>query len=262
MKRFNSNFKGWLFMLPAILIFSLTACSDDDDNGNGNGDAAASVTIKFDHGWGPNHLPFAINTALMHPATQEEITFTKLRYYVTNIELHKADGTVWKEDESYRIVTVEGNSSVQELTVPNVPPGEYSAVKFMIGVDEDRNTSGAQEGALSPAENMFWDWSTGYIFFKAEGMSPAAPNGQFMYHIGGFEDPHNAIRTTTIAFGEQRLNVVAASNPSIHLKVNSARFWHGGISLADVFSIHMPGPNATTIADNWIGAFRFDHLHN
>ncbi len=253
--------KGWLFILPAFLIFSLTACSDDDDNGS-DGNAKASVTIKFDHGWGPNHLPFAINTALMHPATQEEITFTKLRYYVTNIELHKEDGTVWAEDDSYRIVTVEGNGSTQEITLPDVPFGEYSAVKFMIGVEEERNTSGAQEGVLSPAENMFWDWSTGYIFVKAEGMSPAAPNGQFMYHIGGFEAPHNAIRTTTIAFGSQRLDVVAASSTSINLNVNAARFWHGGISLADVFSIHLPGDNATTIADNWIGAFRFDQLQN
>ncbi len=261
MKRLISNFKGSLLILPAIFIFSLTACSSDDDD-NGNGDTKASVTIKFDHGWGPNHLPFNLNTALIHPATQEEITFTLLRYYVTNIELHHEDGTVWKEEDSYRIVTVEGNSSTQEITIPNVPNGEYSAVKFMIGVEEERNTSGAQEGALSPAENMFWDWSTGYIFFKAEGMSPAAPNGQFMYHIGGFEDPFNAIRSTTIAFGTQRLNVTSGSNTSINLKVNTARFWHGGISLADVFSIHMPNANAVTIADNWIGAYRFDELKN
>lgn len=250
-----------MFILPAIAFFTLTSCSDDDDN-EGNGSDPASVTLLFDHGWGPNHLPFELNTELIHPASQEQITFSLLRYYVTNIELHKEDGSVWKEENSYRIVTVEGNNSTQEITISNVPHGEYSAVKFMIGVEESLNTSGAQEGALSPAENMFWDWSTGYIFFKAEGMSPAAPNGQFMYHVGGFEDPHNAIRTTTIAFGSQRLSVVEASNPSINLKVNTARFWHGGISLNDVFAIHVAGPDAVTIADNWIGAYRFDALHN
>ncbi len=252
------TFNFWTIILSAaVLIFS--SCKKDDDDNSAN--TPGAIGIKFDHGWGPMHNPFSLNTPLTHPATQEEITFTTLRYYVSNVILHKANGEDWIESESYRIVTVPGSSSTVLLEVGNIPPGEYTGMTFMVGVDAPRNSSGAQTGALSPAEGMFWSWTTGYIFIKAEGMSPASPSGQFMYHIGGFEGAENAIRTTRIDFGGQSLVVNGSIKPDVHLKVNAARFWHGGISLGDISSIHMPGANAVTIADNFIGAFSFDHFH-
>jgi hypothetical protein len=248
--------------LLAISGLLLSSCKkDDDDDKNGGGDnTVGKVELKFDHGWGPAHLPFSLNTALIYPMTQEEITFNTLRYYFTNIVLHKADGSTWAEPESYRIVDVRGNS-MPTLTLDNVPSGRYTKISFMIGVDSLRNTSGAQTGALDPAETMFWSWTTGYIFIKAEGVSPSAPQGMFVYHIGGFQGPNNAIRTRTLDFDGAHIDVAANARPSIHFKVNAARFWHGGISLNDVNMVHMPGANAKTLADNFIGAFSIDHVH-
>jgi hypothetical protein len=254
------NLKIWTILLSASFIL-LSSCKKDDDNGtNGQPSDKGTMILNFDHGWGPMHLPFSLNTALIHPASQEEITFTKLRYYVSNIILHKANGEEWIEAESYRIVTVPGENPKVSLEVKEVPVGEYSSITYMIGVDEARNTSGAQSGALSPSEGMFWSWTTGYIFIKAEGMSPVAPFGQFMYHIGGFEGANNAIRTTNLNFGGNNLSIKEGRSARVNIKVNSARFWHGGISLGDISAIHMPGPNAVTIADNFIGAFSFDSI--
>jgi hypothetical protein len=254
-------FKNTLFML-ALAGIAFTSCKkDDDDNNNNGGDGTTGkLELKFDHGWGPAHLPFSLNAALTHPMTQEEITFTTLRYYLTNIQLHRPDGSVWTEEESYRIVDVAGNS-IPTLTMENVPSGRYNKITFMIGVDSLRNTSGAQTGALDPAENMFWSWTTGYIFIKAEGVSPSAPQNMFVYHLGGFEGPNNAIRTRTLEFGGAHVDIASNARPSIHFKVNAARFWHGGISLNDINMIHMPGPDAVTLANNFIGAFSFDHVH-
>jgi hypothetical protein len=108
---------------------------------------------------------------------------------------------------------------------------------------------------------MFWSWNTGYIFIKAEGTSPQASSGNFTYHIGGFAGANNAIRTVTLPFNGE-LRVRANAEPSIHFNVNAARFWHGGIQLADLSTIHMPGANAALIATNFQGAFSVDHLHN
>lgn len=254
------NLKFWTLLLSATFIL-FTSCKDDDDKDkNGPTPTNGTLGIKFDHRWGPMGNAFSMNTPHIHPATQEEITFTTLRYYISNVILHKDNGEQWIEPESYRIVTVGNNSSIVTLNVDNIPPGDYNAITFTVGVDAPRNSSGAQTGALSPSEGMFWSWTTGYIFIKAEGMSPAAPNGQFMYHIGGFEDPNNAIRTTRLEFGDN-LRIEGSRTPNLHLMINTARFWHGGISISDVFSIHMPGQNANRKADNFIDAIQFDHFH-
>ncbi len=78
-----------------------------------------------------------------------------------------------------------------------VPAGEYNQLTFIVGVDSLRNTMNISRrtGVLDPASSMdngmYWSWNSGYIFFKIEGESPAAPadptgNHKFRYHIGGF----------------------------------------------------------------------------
>lgn len=248
----------------AISAALFTGCNDKDDDLDKNPTepgGTGKLVLKLDHGWGPAHDLFSLNTPLVHPLTQEEITFTTLRYYVSNIELHRADGSVWKEEESYRIATVTATNSEPHLEIDDIPAGRYNQITFTIGVDSVRNVSGAQTGALSPSEGMFWSWTTGYIFIMAEGNSPASPSGSFVYHIGGFAGANNAIRSKTMDFQGASLDIAPNAVPSIHINVNAARFWHGGISLNDIRMIHMPGANAVTLADNFIGAFRFDHLH-
>lgn len=72
----------------------------------------------------------------------------------------------------------------------------------MIGVDSLRNVSGAQTGALDPSNDMFWDWNTGYIFFKLEGRYGTASieDAEYSIHVGGFEAPYSCIQTTQVNF--------------------------------------------------------------
>jgi hypothetical protein len=65
----------------------------------------------------------------------------------------------------------------------NVPAGTYTGMYLTMGVDSARNVSGAQEGALDPANGMFWSWTSGYIMIKAEGLSPQGAGGSFTYHL-------------------------------------------------------------------------------
>ena len=51
----------------------------------------------------------------------------------------------------------------------NIPNAKYTKLKFMLGVDSLRNSTGVQDGYLDPSHGMIWDWNTGYIFFKHEG---------------------------------------------------------------------------------------------
>ncbi|GCD78559.1 hypothetical protein JCM31826_20410 [Thermaurantimonas aggregans] len=250
--------------MKKLLLFALAAtllsCTKENKNDENPAQLTGTVEIKFEHIWGANMAPFALNQEMTHPSGQK-MTFTTLKYYISNIKLKKADGTEWIQPESYYIVDARQTPEAL-ISIPNVPEGDYVEVSFIIGVDSLRNTSGAQVGALSPEHGMFWSWNTGYIFIKAEGTSPNSPTGDFAYHIGGFSGQNNAIRSRTINFNGATLMVRHNAVPAIHLMVNAARFWHGGIMLTDVSKIHAPGPMAVTMATNFQGGITFDHIHN
>lgn len=268
-----------IFKIGAFALFGLIAlssckkegCTDenalnyneeaDKDDGTCEYAKTGEVVLKFDHRWGGSHSSWSMNQEYTHPATQEKLTFQTLNYYISNVKLKKSDGSWWSENESYHLVKVDDNT-VPEVKIKNVPNGGYTEIAYKVGVDSTRNVSGAQTGALDPSHGMFWNWNTGYIFIKAEGVSPDSQNGGFSYHLGGFQEPNNAIQNKTSAFGGSTLNVEGTiKEPQIHFYVNVARFWHGGISVDDVTTTHMPGENATTLANNFGDGFIVHHIH-
>lgn len=255
------------FAIASLMLLSgtFTACSSDDDDEPAPSPAQiGKINLNYTHVWGPsgsNSLEVQLNNEMTHPATGDIITLTKFKYYVSNLRLQKNIGGEWVEPESYRLVDVEDNALVA-LEVGNVPAGEYTSMSFIVGVDEERNYSGAQDGALSPTNGMFWDWNTGYIFLKVEGSSPHAhgDSQNFMYHIGGFEGENNAIRTVTIPFSNA-LTVSHNETSNVNMYVNCARVWHGGLKVEDLGHIHMPGAKAVQIADNFENAFMLDGVN-
>jgi hypothetical protein len=274
--KFNHIAKFSAFVFLGAL--SLTSCKKEgctDENAiNYNEDAkkddgsceykeVGDVEIKFDHRWGNTWADFNMNQAMTHPGNGSEITFETLNYYISNVKLKDENGNWWSAPESYYLIKVDENS-VQSIDLKNVPNGSYTDIQYMIGVDSTRNVSGSKTGALDVSHGMFWSWNTGYIFVKAEGTSPDAPNNSFSYHIGGFKDENNtnAIRINTNNFGGSKLIVDGDSgSPSIHFYVNAARFWHGGVTFDDIDMVHMPGGNAITLADNFSGGFIVHHIH-
>jgi hypothetical protein len=252
------NVKTILGATLAAAILALASCKKDPvpDPQPQTGE----VNIEFEHAWGPDFKPFRFDTALVHPTTKDTLTFQHLRYYITNIRLQRTDGSWWAQDESYYLVDAS-TATGSLLKLSGVPAGEYKALSYMLGVDSARNVSGAQSGFLSPTYGMYWPW-TGYINIRAEGISTTSPTKAFTYHLGGYSGADNTVRTLSYNFPDQNLRCTPTGKPQIHMKVNVARFWHGGIKTADIHTIHAPGPNAVTLATNFAGAFVLDHVHN
>ena len=221
------------------------------------------LNFEFENVVGSQTLAFGQNYTTL---AGDQFKVSKFNYFVSNIKLTKADGTVWSEPESYHLVKQEQSAS-RNFELKDIPNGDYTRLTFTIGVDSARNTSGAQTGALDPLNDMFWGWSSGYIFLKVEGTSPQSTTGGFMYHVGGFRKPNNTIRTVTPALpsGTTAIHIDGDHAPEIHMQANLLKIFDGPnvIRFAQLSNTgHSSDPNSMKLADNYAaGMFSIAHIH-
>lgn len=255
-----------IFSISLIIVSALflSSCSNNDDDTptpSNPSSTNGSASIMLEHKFGQDD--FKLGTEYT-TANNEKVTLSKVKYYVSNIMLIKEDNTVWEQPESYFLVDASNSMSMM-LDLKDVPQGNYKGITYTIGVDSLRNVSGAQTGALDPANTMFWSWNTGYIFMKFEGTSPQSSTGSFSYHIGGFMGPNKAVTTNTINFTMKNLEVKNGSTPMVHLKTDIAQVFSGTGTQIDIASnnkTHMPGAFAKGVAQNFSQAISLDHIHN
>ncbi len=183
-------------------------------------------------------------------------TISKFKCYLSNISLIQTNKKEFTTSEYYLVDEDDVDSKV--INLENVPSGEYSSINITIGVDSIHNCSGVQSGALDPVKGMFWAWNTGYIFMKLEGHSPESksPGNIFEYHIGGFKEPNNCIRTVTLKFEKSTLSVLREEASVIKIKVDLSEILKTPTTvdfpkLSSVTDFN----NATKIADNYKDMF-------
>ncbi len=154
-----------------------------------------------------------------------------LKYYISNIRFFNL-GTEVFAASNYELLDASDPTSLK-FDMP-VPIGSFDEVRFLLGVDSARNYSGAQNGELDPIYGMFWDWNTGYIYFKHEGQFIDNTGGvqPIVYHFGALpalrEHPFSAVfslsagqtRIIKIRFNLNKLyrspNVVDFNGNNIH----------------------------------------------
>ena len=269
------NFSSiYLFLSFIALSFVFVSCNDDDEPVVDPA-TTGSIRIEFDNIVGDRDL--VLNTGTYKNAANQPFTVSKLNYYVSNIKLLMANGTsfVVPQDSSYFLIR-EADAESQEVTINNVPSGEYTGVEFMIGVDSLRSVSDAskRKGILDKdagptnEEAMYWDWNPGYIFLKMEGTSDSAssPNGKFYYHIGGFggrtEKTINNLRTVKVDFGGKKAIVTKELSPEVHLMADVLKIFSGSTQLSiSKYTSVMFEDYSKNIADNYVNMFTLDHIH-
>ncbi len=125
----------------------------------------SNVTIKMQHSVG--ETPVEENKIQYVNAAGNTYSFSTLKYYLSNGVLVKDDGTEYKLN-NYTLINAL-DATKQKISVPSLPAGKYTSLRLLLGVDNVRNHTGAQDGDLDPSNGMIWTWSTGYIFLKHEG---------------------------------------------------------------------------------------------
>lgn len=258
-----------LYLLSLAGVFFLAGCEDD-----GVGPAeTGSLTITFDNRAGDQDL--VLNTDYVN-ASGETFRLTRLNYYVSNIRLYTASGSefIVPQDSSYFLI-LEDEPETHTVKINGVPVGDYSRMIFMVGVDSLRSTMDVSRrtGVLDPAQGhdgMYWTWNSGYIFFKMDGFSPAAPAEQehrISYHIGGFggyDSPAlNNIREVTINLGDTRAEVRRDKTPSLEVHADVLQFYSSPneFTIAE-YPLVMFSEFSRKVSENYAQMFRYGHVEN
>jgi hypothetical protein len=262
--------------LAACATFLLFSCSTPATP-SPEPTAGGKVRLEFDNVIGDKNL--VLNSVTYKNASNEDFVVTKFNYFISNIKLTRADGSVFvvPQDSSYFLIKEDTKTS-QFVTLNNVPFGDYTAAEFMVGVDSIRNTAPIEKryGVLDPSgsmmdDGMYWAWNSGYIFVKLEGTSSKGNpvNSKFYYHIGLFggynEKTVNNTRVVKMNFGQLKASVTNSNTPEVHFLVDVLKVFNGpaaNISIAAYNSIMGGQPEKSQqIADNYVQMFTLDHIH-
>lgn len=261
--------KKIISILSLTIITLLFSCSDDSSS------SKATLTLHFDNIVGSANLQMNTANTPYTNANDESYKVTWLTYYISNIKVKRADGTVFEDpmesdgSAGYYLID-EADESTQDITLTNVPAGEYTEVTFTIGVDASQVNQGAQTGALDPAKGLFWSWNSGYIFLAMEGVSPASTetNNVFQFHVGGYKEDAasnqvNNIKTITLSFNGDTAPVRAHHEPEVHILFDVAKFLDGTgevVTFGANAARHSPKA-CQNLAGNIPASFVVDHVH-
>lgn len=256
-----------------LMIITLGACSSDDSGDKIIEGETGDVGLFFDNGVNGDALILGNSYT---NSNGEKLTINRFNYIVSNIVLIKADGSeyVYPKQESYFVIAQEG--SLFNVDLENVPAGDYTKIKFGIGVDQQQYLQGetAQQSFwdLASANNLTWTWSTGYRFVIFEGTFATTTNPEVSYNFQVHQGSNSATdnyREVTLDLPNTAL-VRAGMIPSIHLKTDLSVLLDGAtkIKLSDningagTAASIMGGENLIKIAGNSQAMFEVDHVHN
>lgn len=269
----NKNMKKYNLYIAALLLLVGTTASSCKKNETVSG--SGPVTFHFDNRYGTADL--ALGTAYT-TSNGESLTPTTFNYFVSNFVLVKADGTEYTvpKDKCYHLVR-EGVDSSADLTIQDVPAGDYTGIRFMIGVDSAKNTAPVSErtgdlDVAGAASDMYWTWNSGYIFYKLEGTSPQAPYDSMMgmammyYHIGGYggltSATINNIRTVSLTSGTAA-QVRTGHHATVYIYADVDAVFNNPTQITIAAQPgHMFDAYSTTISANYVDMFSVNRVSN
>ena len=168
-----------------------------------------------------------------------QLTFSELRYWLSNVKLERQDGTLVALPGSYYLIEAVKEQPVygtpssvmpahrrERVQVSAVPAGIYTGITFSIGVDPTYNDDlSRQAGELHTLKNMTrdtWMWFTSYIFTKTKGtyQKDDGSTAPFACETGGNDD----FRTVRRVFGTPA-TVNSQKQLTVNLRLDAAQLF-------------------------------------
>ncbi len=175
-------------LLIACLFCFHTACIEDD---NPTVQETTDVLLNFKAVYGED--PLIMESTYTYPG-DSEVQFKRFQFYISNInllteqdnqnntEILEVDLIDFSESNVDPVQALEGI----DKTVKNVPLGEYTGIRFGIGVPADLNRTTpidyGSEHPLGNAENYLMPLES-YVFSKIEGQADINQDGAFNHSL-------------------------------------------------------------------------------
>ncbi len=156
--------------------------------------AASSLTLAIEPRF--QGEPLRVDAMLHRTAAGEVVSFSRVSYLLGGFALQQEDGQ-WLELAGQH-AWMDAATRRKEVTMPDLPPARYRALRFHVGPDAEANT--ATVGGIPPnnplnpnLNGLHWSWQGGYIFLALEGhfrVGNGAPTG-FSWHLA--RDPNRTM---------------------------------------------------------------------
>jgi hypothetical protein len=199
--------------------------------------------------------PLALQSKTYENVAGNHFILEQFKYYLSNIKFGSTrSGAFYLEPESYHLVSLEKGKHIYEIELKEVVPGIYNEIEFAIGVDNAKNTSTDRVGALDPANQMAWNWHTGYKFISVTGKllseKEAAPEG-LVIHVG-FDENYRIVRKTLSQLNLPNLVIENGETTIVEIMVEAGHLFNqpNAIDLAEN-PVIMAGETAQKLADNY-----------
>jgi uncharacterized repeat protein (TIGR04052 family) len=182
---------------------AVAGCGGDEDEGGAEAPQTRAVTLRFAAQVGDQ--PVACGTRYAGVgSTAAEMQLQDFRFYVSEVALLNAAGEVvplaldeaapWQgggvalldfEDATGACAT-NGTSETRSEITGTVPAGDYTGLRFTLGVPAALNHQDAATAAAPlNVGAMFWVWQTGYKFLRVDMITDLeAPNDKWFVHLG------------------------------------------------------------------------------
>lgn len=185
-------------MVHYVKHFGMT--SDEHAAMTGDGTTGREVNLRFKPMVG--NRPFRCGESYDGiGSTGSKITPTDFRFYVHDVHLIEASGkevpVTLEQDGKWQFENIalldfengagpcsNGTPDTRDFIRGTAPAGNYTGVRFSIGVPFNRNHADPAK-APSPLNltQMFWVWNSGYKFARIEMNTTGLPQGWFL-HLG------------------------------------------------------------------------------
>lgn len=212
-----------IFMIAAISI----ACNNDDDSGNVSQNTEVNLNFTQNFDGTPITTSSFDNTEFTN-ANGDVMTFTRLRYLITDVTFTAENGTVVSPSQDYVLVNASEGTGLSFNNI-TMPEGTYT-VAMRFGFTEEENTS------MAYADLNVVDWGVpgpmggGYHYQQLDGkfINDAGVESPFNFHT--ISAPTNAMsedvtrEDTSIAISLGTV-VINGDTTSIEVKANIAEWF-------------------------------------
>lgn len=164
----------------AALLAAGTLASCDDP---AEPPRSGSVALRFDHAVGQDSLVFG--DLRYTNAAGNVYSVTALRYYVSDVQLRREDGTLWGLDAVH--FRDAADPATRSWPLSGVPNGRYTEIRFTFGLDAQKNVTGTLPDTQ---ENLNMRWPDvlggGYHYLQLEGryLAAGSTNSGYATHLG------------------------------------------------------------------------------